>query len=321
MSDIKSDYYFIVNPRAGSGKTMYKWLPVEKRLEMLGISFVTEMTDHKRHAMELAWNAAGHGYRRIIAVGGDGSLHEVYNGVCKWCFAHGVPTEEFYIGVIPIGSGNDWIKSLGVSNDVDEALDAVLSGGYLLMDVIRMKCDGGKSLYMTNVGGVGFDSHVCQMVNCQKESGKRGRYIYLNALYHTIMNLHRINVSCYADDELVFSGRCYSVAFGNGKYSGGGMRQVPLADMNDGLIDYMIVPEISLMDILKQVPRLFNGTLHKSDKVVCGQCKSFKMMPLDKDSADVIELDGELVGRIPANFEYTGQKIRVMKKADTCYRK
>ena len=111
------------------------------------------------------------------------------------------------------------------------------------------------------------------------------------------------------------------MAFGNGKYSGGGMRQVPLADMNDGLIDYMVVPEISLMDILKQVPRLFNGTLHKSDKVVCGQCKSFKMMPLDKDSADVIELDGELVGRIPANFEYTGQKIRVMKKADTCSRK
>lgn len=316
MSDLKSDYYFIVNPRAGSGMTMYKWLPVEKRLEMLGVSFITAMTDHKRHAMELAWDAAGRGYRKIVAVGGDGSLHEVYNGVGRWCFAHGVPMEEFYIGVIPIGSGNDWIKSLGISNDVEEALDAILEGGESLMDVVRMTCDGGKTTYMANVGGVGFDSHVCQRVNFQKESGKRGRYIYINALFHTIANMRRISVSCYADDVLVFSGKCYSVAFGNGKYSGAGMRQVPCAEMNDGLLDYVIIPEMSIFNMFKLVPRLFNGTFDRAVQVIYGKCKSFRMMPLDKDSSDIMEIDGELVGRLPISLDVTGEKIRVMKKCD-----
>ena len=185
MSDVKTDFYFIVNPRAGSGKTMFKWIPAEKRLEAQGISFVTAMTDHKRHATQLAMEAAAQGYRRIVAVGGDGSLHEVFNGICRWCEKEKVPTEEFYLAVIPIGSGNDWIKSLGVENDADEALDAVLSGRSRKMDVTRVLC-GNKTLYMANVGGVGFDSRVCLRVNSQKESGRRGSRIYINALIHTI---------------------------------------------------------------------------------------------------------------------------------------
>ena len=84
MTESKSDcYFFIVNPRAGSGKTMYEWLPAERRLKRLGIPCDIAMTDHKRHATALAQHAAAEGYRRIIAVGGDGSLHEVFNGICR----------------------------------------------------------------------------------------------------------------------------------------------------------------------------------------------------------------------------------------------
>lgn len=313
MSVVKSEYYFIVNPRAGSGKTMSRWLPAEKRLQTLGVPFVTAMTDHKRHAMELAKNAARLGFRKIIAVGGDGSLHEVYNGICTWCSANGVPVEDFYLAVVPIGSGNDWIKTLGIPNDVDEALDAILLGEETEMDVIRMKNAAGKVLYMANVGGTGFDSHVCSIVNREKESGRRSRFIYLAALYNTVRNLRRINISCVADGEHVFSGECYSVAFGNGRYSGGGMRQVPSARIDDGLLDYMIVPKIPVRHILREVPRLFNGTLDKSQYVISGRCRSFSMMPMDRDSADIVELDGELVGNMPVSFEVTGHRIRAMK--------
>ena len=92
MSELKTDFYFIVNPRAGSGKTMFKWLPAEKRLEAQGVPFVTALTDHKRHATQLAMEAAAQGYRRIVAVGGDGSLHEVFNCICRWCERENVPT-------------------------------------------------------------------------------------------------------------------------------------------------------------------------------------------------------------------------------------
>ena len=314
MTESKSDcYFFIVNPRAGSGKTMYEWLPAERRLKRLGIPCDIAMTDHKRHATALAQHAAAEGYRRIIAVGGDGSLHEVFNGICRWCAATGVPTEDFLIGVVPIGSGNDWIRSLGVPNDTTEVVNMIHRRSSGVMDVMRVKSSGGKTAYMANIGGVGFDSHVCKRVNTQKESGRRGRLIYLNSLRYTIFNLKSIYISVVADGEVVFTGLCYSVAFGNGKYSGSGMRQVPLAVMDDGLLDYTIIPKTPLLKVVKELPRLFNGTLHQSEYVISGKCRSLQIVPMDEQSGDIFELDGEIEGWLPMSIEVTGHQINVIK--------
>ncbi len=317
MTDSKADcYYFIVNPRAGSGKTMYEWLPAERRLKRLGIPCDIAMTDHKRHATALAQHAAAEGYRRIIAVGGDGSLHEVFNGICRWCAATGVPTEEFLIGVVPIGSGNDWIRSLGVPNDTTEVIDLISRNSCGSMDVMRVKSSGGRTAYMANIGGVGFDSHVCKRVNTQKESGRRGKMIYLNSLRYTIFNLKSIYISVVADGEVVFTGLSFSVAFGNGRYSGSGMRQVPLAVMDDGLLDYTIIPKTPLLKVVRELPRLFNGTLHQSEYVISGKCRSLQIVPMDEQSGDIFELDGEIEGWLPMSIEVTGHQIRVIKGED-----
>ena len=312
MNDHKSTLFFIVNPRAGSGKTMCEWLPAEKELERAGVRYVTAMTDHKRHATSLAMEACQQGYRKIIAVGGDGSLHEVFNGICRWCDNSNCDISDFYIGVIPIGSGNDWIKSLGVEKDAKAALECVCRSEYRMMDVIRVESSGSRVCYMANVGGTGFDSHVCLRVNSQKESGKRGKLIYLNSLIYTIATLRSIRVACYADGKMVFSGDCYSIALGNGRYSGSGMRQVPAAEIDDSLVDYLIIPRLSLGRIMLEAPRLFTGTINESRFVISGQCKSFKVMPLDSESEDVLELDGELEGRLPMSVEVLPSRIRVM---------
>ena len=314
MTESKSDcYFFIVNPRAGSGKTMYEWLPAERKLKRLGIPCDIALTDHKRHATALAQQAAAEGYRRIIAVGGDGSLHEVFNGICRWCAATGVPTEEFLLGVVPIGSGNDWIRSLSVPNDTIEVVNLIRRNSFGRMDVMRVKSSGGRTAYMANIGGVGFDSHVCKRVNTQKESGRRGKLIYLNSLRYTIFNLKSINISVVADGEVVFTGLCYSVAFGNGRYSGSGMRQVPLAVLDDGLLDYTIIPKTPLLKVVKELPRLFNGTLHQSVYVISGKCRSLQIVPMDEQSNDIFELDGEIEGLLPMSIEVTGHMINVIK--------
>ena len=314
MTDKNSTLFFIVNPRAGSGKTMCEWLPAEKELERAGIDYITAMTDHKRHATSLAMEACQLGYRKIIAVGGDGSLHEVFNGICRWCENSNCDISDFFIGVIPIGSGNDWIKSLGIEKDARAALECVCSPEYRMMDVIRVQSSGSRVCYMANVGGTGFDSHVCRRVNSQKESGRRGKLIYLNSLVYTVSTLRSIRVVCYADGEMVFSGECYSIALGNGKYSGSGMRQVPAAEIDDSLVDYMIVPRLPLGRILLEAPRIFTGTINQSPYVVSGQCKSFKVMPLDAESEDILELDGELEGRLPISVEVLPSQIRVMTR-------
>ena len=314
MTESKTDcYFFIVNPRAGSGKTMFEWLPAERKLKRLGIPCDIAMTDHKRHATALAYEAASKGYRKIIAVGGDGSLHETFNGICRWCARTGTPTEEFLLGVVPIGSGNDWIRSLGVPNDTSEVVDLIRKNSVGVMDVVRVKSSGGRLAYMANIGGVGFDSHVCKRVNIQKESGRRGKMIYLNSLRYTIFNLKPVYISVVADGEVIFTGQCFSVALGNGRYSGSGMRQVPLAVMDDGLLDYAVIPKAPLAKVLKELPRLFSGTLNQSEYVISGKCRSLQIVPMDEQSADIFELDGEIEGLLPMSVEITGHLINVIK--------
>lgn len=314
MTESKTDcYFFIVNPRAGSGKTMFEWLPAERKLKRLGIPCDIAMTDHKRHATALAYEAASKGYRKIIAVGGDGSLHETFNGICRWCARTGTPTEEFLLGVVPIGSGNDWIRSLGVPNDTSEVVDLIRKNSVGVMDVVRVKSSGGRLAYMANIGGVGFDSHVCKRVNIQKESGRRGKMIYLNSLRYTVFNLKPVYISVVADGEVIFTGQCFSVALGNGRYSGSGMRQVPLAVMDDGLLDYTVIPKAPLAKVLKELPRLFNGTLNQSEYVISGKCRSLQIVPMDEQSADIFELDGEIEGLLPMSVEITGHQINVIK--------
>ena len=313
MSITKTDWYFIVNPRAGSGKTMSLWVPAEHKLQKLGIPFETAMTDHKRHATSLAHDAAAQGYMRIIAVGGDGSLHEALAGIAGYCDETGTDPAEFTLGVMPIGSGNDWIKSLDLPNDMDNMIYLIEKQSSGNMDLVRVLSSGGKVSYMANVGGTGFDSHVCSRVNLQKEGGKRGKLIYLNALRYTITHLSPINLKVVADDVTVFEGICYSIALGNGRYSGSGMRQVPNADINDCLMDYMIVPKVKLRTMLKEIPRLFNGTIDESGVVISGRCKSLRIMPLDDASADIFELDGEIEGTLPLSIDMDGRKIQVLK--------
>ena len=315
MSETKTEWYFIVNPRAGSGKTMSQWVPAERLLEQKGVPFVTAMTDYKKHAVELAREAAAAGYRRIAAVGGDGSLHEVLGGICSWCADTGAPVEDFYLAVVPIGSGNDWIKSCRVPNDVEAVVDLIARGSFGRMDIVRGNFADGRIAYMANVGGIGFDSHVCERVNRQKERGMRGKMIYLDGLRHTMLHLKPINILVDADGQTVFSGAAFSLAMGNGCYSGGGMRQVPLALNDDGLLDYMIVPKAKLRAMVKEIPRLFAGTAHESELIRSGRCRSIRIAPMDVQAQDIVEFDGEIVGRMPVVVELTGRQINVLRGA------
>lgn len=312
MAETKTEWYFIVNPRAGSGKTMPLWVPAENKLTRLGIPYVTAYTDHKRHATTLAYDAAAEGYRKIVAVGGDGSVHETFNGIMRWCDDNNVNPGEFYLGVAPIGSGNDWIKSLNVPNDMDEVVRLIAKEKFCKMDVVKVQSAGGKVCYMANIGGAGFDSHVCKRVNIQKESGMRGKRIYLNALRHTMFTLKPISIRVVADGRKVFEGQAYSFALGNGRYSGSGMRQVPLAIIDDGIIDVTIIPKMPMGSLIRQIPRLFSGTLNESRDVVMARCKSLEITPLNEESADIYELDGEIEGHLPIYIEMGTRQINAL---------
>ena len=318
MTSIHPDWYCIVNPHAGSGKTMPQWAIAEKILTASSVPYKTTLTNYKFHAEKLAYEAAQRGYRRFLAVGGDGSVHEVLNGLVRYAEEAGVAPEEFTLSVIPIGSGNDWIKSLGIPHDTKAAVELLTAGSFARQDIVRVETapvlDGnpagsavtGGTSYMANIGGVGFDSHVCERVNALKEQGKRGKLIYLGALIYTMFHTKAFHTRIVADGECVFDGEAYSVAFGNGRYSGGGMRQVPMSEIDDGVLDYMIVPKASLLRILTQIPRLYNGTVNES-----GLLKTGRSRILEMSGENIVEMDGEIVGALPLRLTMTGRQICV----------
>lgn len=307
MPSFKPEWYCIVNPHAGSGKTMPEWAEASALLEKYSVAFTEVMTDHPAHATQLAYEAAKNGYRRILAVGGDGSVHETLNGIMQFVDETQSDPSEFVLAVIPIGSGNDWIKSLGIPHDKKKIVGLIAGESFAKQDIVRVETASGRC-YMANIGGVGFDSAVCVTVNRQKEQGHRSRIIYLKALIQTILNLKRSHYRIVADGVTVFDDEGYSIAFGNGRYSGGGMRQVPLSEIDDGLLDYMIVPRVTLLRIARELPRLFNGQIYKATCLKSGRCPEITV-----EGDGVMEVDGEVKGSLPLRISMTGQQIGVLR--------
>lgn len=314
MGENCTDWYIIINPLAGSGKTMQSWEKAEKRLRKLGVGYTVVTTEYAGHAVRLAARAAEKGYRRFLAVGGDGSVHELFCGLMNVVSHMRLKPEDFTLGVIPIGTGNDWIRSLDIPGSVDGVVKLVAKKSFHYQDIVCMRGADGKKTYMANIGGTGFDSMVCQKVNSEKVTGRRSPFLYVKALIQTVIQSPIINVEVLADGKSIFKGRCYSISFGNGPYSGGGMRQTSAADMNDGKLDVMIVPVLSLITIATNIYRFYTGTTHKCRHVVYSQCKNLKVLPLDRDSEVIFEADGEIEGHLPLEISMLDTHMKVVSK-------
>lgn len=321
----KDTWIAIVNPKAGSGKTYKEWDKAEELLKQNSIPFLTRLTNFKMHATDLAVSAAKQGYRNFIAVGGDGTVHETLDGILKFIVnfpdqANRPKISDFTLAVIPIGSGNDWIKSLSVPKDSQKLIELIKNKSYSRQDVVKARILDPKALpeekvlnidYMANIGGVGLDALVCRRVNRMKERGKRGKLLYVTSLIHNIIHKKASYAKVYCDDELIFSGKYLSMALGVGKYSGGGMRQTADAIMDDGLLDITIIPDINYGIIAKEAYKLFTGTFTQVRYVTTGRGKTIKVLPYN-DSNDPVEVDGELIGNIPVVFDVLPDQLNVL---------
>lgn len=281
-------------------------------LDRHGILYETVMTQSSHHATDLAFKAAQKGFRRIASVGGDGTFHEVYDGVMSWCDQTDTPCSEFYLAVIPIGSGNDWIKSFDIPNDPLKVVELMAAGSFSRQDVIKAETDSGKVSFMANVGGVGFDPHVCEKVNEKKSRGTRHSLLYFLSLVQVICNLKSLDVAVSCDGEEQFKGTVYDIAFGNGAYCGGGMRQCSLAKPSDGIIDAIVIPKAPILTLLPIVPKLFSGRAHKSSKIIYVRGKSIRVEPLSTDMTDIVELDGEVIGNLPVSLAVMNGQVNVL---------
>ncbi len=328
MSATDKIWYAVVNPNAGSGKTVTEWPKAETALKEARVEYEYRTTWSCGAATEITVKACEEGYRRFLAVGGDGTVHEVLEGIVRFIGmsevaaafepARTAPSlSDFTLAVVPVGSGNDWIRTLGAPRDSRALVELLKKESFGKQDVFRITgCDRETSTdvvsCMANIGGVGFDANVCRQVNFEKNSGKSGKILYLKVLISNVLHCRPFRCRVVADGKTVFEGSALSIAMGIGKYSGGGMMQVPDAVMDDGLLDVTVIPVLSILKIIRAVPTLFSGkVLSANPELTSVRCSSLSIEPLAGPGV-LVEVDGEVIGSTPISVTRLPGQLNVL---------
>lgn len=288
---------FIVNPTAGHGRALAAWKQIEPLAAQLG-DYEVKFTQGPREGEALARQAAQEGYDRVIAMGGDGTVNEVGNGVMGTGAA---------LGVIPTGTGNDWVRSAGVPSDPEEGCRMAFLGELSKMDVGL--AHGYR--YFFNGAGFGFDAQVCVWVNEHGQAWKRvsGTLPHLMGVVNTLFAFTGVSVDVEIDGEKIHVPRLLLMALGNGQYFGGGMRVVPDARLDDGLFDLAWGENLSRMELIGLVSKIYKGAHVGHPKVRMARGRKVTAT----SSARVpFQLDGDVAGHLPVTFEVLPQALDVI---------
>jgi len=285
----------IVNPVAGAGKTAKKWPYIKSLLENIGLCFEHDLTEAPGHAIELAKSAAKKGCELVVTVGGDGTINEVVNGL----YDSG-NIADVMLGIISTGTGRDYIRTIGIPWAYQEACQCLMNPRKFTVDVgvIEYMKDGQmvKRLFV-NFAGLGFDAEVVRTTT-QKFKALGNTASYLTGLLSTLLFYRNKNISLTVDGSATERKIC-TVLMSNGKYGGGGMFAAPDADPTDGLLDVLIIGDLSKSDLLWSLPRLYKGTHLTHPKVTIERAREIEIKSAEPVS---LQADGELLGGLPARF-------------------
>ncbi len=304
----KSEWLVIVNPNAGNGKGKKDWTTISTLLTKAGLLYNVKFTERKGQAIDFTLEGITAGFRKIITVGGDGTLNEVVNGV----FSNNIClTTEISLGLIPVGTGNDWGKMFGIPLDYYESIRIIAENKQFVHDVGVISYFIGTERYnrhFINIAGLGFESVVVRRTNIQKDKGRGGKLIYLYSLLMSLLSYKNTEAEVVIDDVKI-NADVFSINVGNGRYCGGGMRQTPNALPDDGLLDVTIINGMGKLEIIRNLRILYDGTILSHPKIDGYRCRSLKV---SSGSILYAEADGESLGHTPVEFKIIPLSINVI---------
>jgi YegS/Rv2252/BmrU family lipid kinase len=304
----QKEWLVLVNPNAGKGRGQKDWEKISALLKKEDILFTVKFTERKGHAIDLTLKAISEGYRKIITVGGDGTLNEVVNGT--FTNSSCSPT-DIILALIPVGTGNDWGRMFGIPLDYEKAVKIIREQKILLHDVGRISFyndDEKKERYFINIAGLGFESVVVRKTNLQKDKGHGGKLIYFYNLLTSLLSYKNTRAEIIIDGEVIHAD-VFSLNVGNGRYCGGGMRQTPRALPDDGLLDVTIINGMGKFEIIRNLKILYDGTILQHPKIDGYKCKNIKVT---SKVAMYAEADGESLGQTPAEFNIIPDGIKIV---------
>lgn len=251
--------------------------------------------DAERWAAEV-----GGQHDRIIAVGGDGTVQEVANGV----LAARAPA---VVGLVPVGSGNDLARSLGLSGEPAEAWSVAIGRGTAPIDVALARGADRRARWFVSAGGIGFDAQVAGAMTARRR-WQRGRLGYLLTALAELRRFPNRQVRIALDGAEPMERRILLVALSNGAFYGGGMHIAPGALADDGWLDLCIVGDISRLGAIGQLPNLYRGR-HTAHPAV--EMRRARRIEIDGDPETLVHLDGEPFGRLPLRVEVQPGRLTV----------
>ena len=304
----KLDWFVIINPNAGNGKGRKDWKLISSGMQEHELIWSEYFTDRKGHAISLSQEAIAAGYRKILCVGGDGTLNEIVNGTFNQQIC---PTKNITLGLIPVGTGNDWGRMFGIPLNYDGAIQIIKAEKTMLHDIGKINYYNGsekKERHFINIAGLGFESVVVKRTNIQKDKGKSGKAIYFYNLLMSLISYKNTKAEIIIDGTKT-EASIFSLNVGNGRYCGGGMRQTPFAVPDDGILDVTIIKGMGKIEIILNLKILYNGKILDHPKVDGYKCKN---VIVRSDSVLFVEADGESLGHTPAEFSIIPSSINIV---------
>jgi YegS/Rv2252/BmrU family lipid kinase len=308
QNSVQTEWLVIVNPNAGNGKGKKDWDKISFLLKKYDLHFTVKFTERKGQAIDITMEGISAGFRKLITVGGDGTLNEVVNGVFS---GNSLNTSDISLALIPVGTGNDWGRMFGIPLDYEEAIRIIVENKQMMHDAGLVSFFIGSEKYnrhFINIAGLGFESVVVRRTNTQKDKGHGGKLIYFYSLLMSLLSYRNTKADIVIDGEKI-SADIFSLNVGNGRYCGGGMRQTPGALPNDGLLDVTIINGIGKFEIIRNLKILYDGTILSHPKIDGYKCKNIRV---SSESVIYVEADGESLGHTPAEFSIIPSAINII---------
>ncbi|MDA8346531.1 MAG: diacylglycerol kinase family lipid kinase [Thermaerobacter sp.] len=289
---------FIVNYVAGRGRTRKLWPAVWERVRAKSPDSEMVVTAAPRDGTRIAREAVDAGYDRLVAVGGDGTLVEVADGLLH---AGGRTSLAF----VPTGAACDFRRTAGIPADLDAAADLALRGEASPADLGTVNGEA-----FLNVAGVGFDAEVAaEDTRLRNQYHSTGTTPYLRAIFRILWSYRPREMEIEVDGEHI-AGRFLMVAVGNAQYYGGGMRITPAASLDDGQLDVLLAGDVTIPQTLALLPRLYSGGHLSHPKVALYRCRELTVRAVEGSIA--VHRDGESLGNTPVTFGVAEHAIQLV---------
>jgi diacylglycerol kinase (ATP) len=282
---VTDKFLAIVNPAAGGGRSAKLAGAELRRLKAKGLRVDAIASMAPGHAVQLAREAYDQGYRRFLAVGGDGTAHEIINGI----FSREGQTHRIELGFLPMGTGNSFLRDF-TDKGAESSIEALFVGRKRRVDVLRLRHASG-TIYSLNLLSVGFTADVGALAN--RRFKFLGHFGYLLGVIVRVLQLKRRAFKLRCDAETSWDERrCLFLTFNNSKYTGGTMMIAPTADPTDGFIEFVRWGPIGRLGLLKMLPRLYDGT-HTQHPL--SETRRVKQVEFSLDAPVDVMIDGEIV--------------------------